>query len=48
MELTQILTLAEKGIALVALYMLYDICYNHLNAIENTLIEIKGLLDPDT
>lgn len=37
--------LAKQGIGLVALYMLYDISNNHLNFIENILIEIRDILD---
>jgi len=47
MELEVIIELAKQGIAVLALFMLYSINYNHLVNINNTLIEIKGLLDPD-
>jgi len=43
-----IIELAKQGIAVLALFMLYSINYNHLVNINNTLIEIKGLLDPDS
>ena len=42
----QIIKLAEYGMGLIALFMLYSINYNHLVNIERVLIEIKGLLDP--
>lgn len=32
--------LAKQGIALVALYMLYSINYQHLTSIQETLLEI--------
>lgn len=42
----QIITdLIEYGFAAVALFMLYNIAYNHLNNIENLLLEIREILD---
>jgi hypothetical protein len=40
-------SLVEYGIALVALYMMYSITYNHLTQIQKTLIEIKEILSRD-
>lgn len=36
--------LIQYGIAGAALLMMYSITYNHLNVIENTLIEIRDIL----
>jgi len=47
LDLELIIELAKQGIAVLALFMLYSINYNHLVNINNTLIEIRVLLDPD-
>ena len=36
--------LLDYGIALVALYMMYSITYNHLISIEDLLTEIRDIL----
>lgn len=36
--------LIQYGFAGVALFMLYNIAYNHLGNIENLLIEIREIL----
>jgi len=43
-DLETIIELAKQGIAVLALFMLYSINYNHLVNINNTLIEIKEIL----
>jgi len=37
-------TLIQYGIAGVALWMMYNITYNHLVAIERILLDIKDIL----
>ena len=40
-------TVIQYGLAGVALWMMYSITYNHLVAIERTLLDIKDILSKD-
>jgi len=40
-------TVIQYGLAGVALWMMYSITYNHLVAIERTLLDIKDILAKD-
>jgi len=44
MEISELIELAKQGIAVLALFMLYSINYNHLVRMNETLIEIKEIL----
>jgi len=46
LDLNTIIELSKQGIAVLALFMLYSINYNHLVRMNETLIEIREILKP--